>query len=171
MAASALDEKLTQLVGQIMGRSVSVARSFGDRLQADPFEFLGNRFVNLTGRLWFNGHNLRQHFTVRFATQRPLSREQFIEDDAQAENVTTSVDAMSFAARLFGTHIGQCSRKTPTINGIAFVQRQAKVDQERLTGRGKQNIHRFDVPMNQAHRMGVVQCVRDGRNDRDRLVE
>ena len=43
-------EELPQVVGHVLGRRVPLRGPLRQRLQADPFQFLGDRVVDLPGR-------------------------------------------------------------------------------------------------------------------------
>src|ERR1019366_1517315 len=78
----------------------------GQRLEADAFQLLRDVVVNLPRRTGFDAGDLLKKFLFRFALEGTLAREQFIEDDAQAENITAAINSMPFATGLLRRHIG-----------------------------------------------------------------
>ncbi len=131
--------------------------------QADPFQFFWNELGDLPRRLGIGAGDLFEQCALRFPLKRPPSYEQLVEHHAQAENIATAVDAVSFAARLLGAHIGGRAGVRRTFFEILFAQGDAEVGQKRLALKIDQDIPRLNVAMNQAAQMGVMQRFRQGR--------
>ena len=130
---------------------------FGERLEADAFQFLRNRIVPLPGRTDLDGRDLLQQFRLRISLKQSPAREQFVEHHAQAENVRAAIDPMPFAASLFGAHVGRSSREAWSLANVPFSQGQPEIRHERLAGFVEQDVARLDVSMDQPLLVGVVQ--------------
>ena len=105
------------------------------------------------------------------ATKRPPSHQQFVEDDAQAEDVAAAIDPMPFAAGLLRTHVGGRPGIAWPLAHILLPQGQPEIGHERLAALVEQNVARLDVPMHQPLLVGVVQCLGHRRHQFDRFVQ
>jgi hypothetical protein len=94
-----------EILRQIESRHVSFGGAFRERLDANSLQFPRNAVVALTRRARFLNRDLLQQLGRRITRKRTTTHEQLIEHDAEAENIAATVDPMSLAARLLGTHI------------------------------------------------------------------
>src|SRR5215469_18950412 len=76
---------------------------------------------------------------------------------------------MPLATSLFWRHVGRCPDITWSLAHVLFPQRQAEIRNERLLAFVQQDVARFDVAMDKASFMGVVQRLRDRRDEFDGL--
>ncbi len=95
-----LGQKVPQVVREVLRRHVAFRGPLRHRLEADPFQFLRNAFIHLPQRTRFVGGNLIHHFGLRVAPERLASDQQFVEDDAEAEDVRAAIDPMPLATGL-----------------------------------------------------------------------
>ena len=94
---------------------VPLGRPLRQRLQADAFQFLGDRVVDLARRASLGGGDLLDDFQVRITSERSATGQQLVEDDAQAEDVGSPIDPVTFAPGLLGTHVGRSSSDPATL--------------------------------------------------------
>ena len=71
---------------------------------------------------------------------------------------------MALTAHLFGTHVTRRAGKGRPPADILLAQRQAEVGDVRFRRRIQKNVSRLDVAVDQALAMGIVQRLRDGRD-------
>ena len=152
--------EMPQVVHHVPGVGVAIGGAFGKRLQANALQFLGNRRVDAPRRRRIFPQHLFEQRVVRFRHERPLAGEQFVEHDAQAEDVRACVDPMRFAPRLLGTHIAGRTREAAPVARVPFGQRQSEVDDIGAAERVQQDVRRLHVAMHQPAR---VRCVRARR--------
>ena len=97
--------------------------------------------------------------------------QQFVEDDAQAEDVAAAIDPMPFATGLFRTHVGGRPGVARPLAHVLLSQGQPEIGHERLAALVEQNVARLDVPMHQPLLVGVVQRLGHRRHQFDRFVQ
>ena len=154
----------------------SVAR-FDSRLQADPFQFLGDRVVDLAGWAGFGRGDQVQQFVAGFVFvlglgyERSSPGQQFVENHAQAEDVGSPIDPVPFATSLLGTHVRRSSSDPATLAEILFPERKTEVGNERLARGIDQDVGGLDVPVDQAPCMSVMQGFGDRRHQSRRFVK
>ena len=165
-----LGQKVPQVVGQILGRHVPFGSPFRHRLETDPFQLLRNAFIHLTQRTRFVGGNLIHNFGLRVASERLPSGQQFVEDDAQAEDVAAAIDPMPFAPCLFGTHVGRRPGVPWPLAHVLLSQGQPEVCDERFVALVEQEVAGLDVPMHQTLLVGEMECLGHRRHHFDRFV-
>ncbi len=85
----------------------------------------------LARRAGLETRHLLQQFCLRVGPERLASHQQFVEDDAQAENVAAAINPMPFATSLLGTHIGGRPGVAWSLAHVLFTQCQSKVCDER----------------------------------------
>src|SRR5262245_55995780 len=98
---------MPQVVGHVPRRRESIRSSFGKRLEANAVQLLRNGVVHLPGGTSLDKDDLVEQLSLRVRLEGPSSRQQLVEDHAQTEDVAAAIDPMTFASRLFGTHVGR----------------------------------------------------------------
>jgi hypothetical protein len=161
---------MPQVIGQVAPRRVAVARPLGQGFQADAVELPGHRVVHLPGRLRLDAGNLFEQLGLCLPLERPAAGEQFIEDDAEAEDVAAAIDAVSFAARLLGTHVGGGAGEARPLADILLPQGQAKVSHERFAALVEQDVARLDVAVHQPLSVSMVKRLGHRRRECHGLV-
>jgi hypothetical protein len=96
-------------------------------------------------------------FISGFRLERSPSCQNFVQNDAQAENIATAINSMTFASGLFWTHVSRCSGVTWPFADVLFPQCQPKVGHKGFAGPVKQDVTGLDVPMDQPLLVGIVQ--------------
>ena len=143
---------------------------FDKRLQTDALQFLRDRVVPLPGRTNFPAGDLLQQFLSGVRLKRSPSGQQFVEDDAQAEDVTAAIHPMPFATGLFGTHVGGRPGVAWSLAHVLLPQGQPEIGHKRLAALVEQDVARLDVPMHQPLLVGVVQRLGHRRHQFDGFV-
>ena len=107
---------------------------FDMRLEADPFQFLGDRVIDLAGgrasavAIWSSSSS-RASLP---ADERSSPGQQLVENDAQAEDVGAAIDPMPLATGLLGTHVRRSSGNPAPLPKSSSLQCQTEVGDERL---------------------------------------
>lgn len=99
-------DPVTQVFCHVPGRCVPICGTLRERFETDPLQLPGNRVVHLPWRPSLDCGDLLQKFGQCVTPERSSSRQQFVKDNAQTENVAPAINAMSLAASLFRTHVG-----------------------------------------------------------------
>ena len=154
---------MPQVLGQVSGGRVPLRGQPGQGLEANPLQLPRNGLVQLPRR-----SRIRRGDQVLQLGQRPgvegaLPGEQFVEDDAQAEDVGTAINPMPLAPGLFGAHVSHRACPGPVPAEVFLPQRQTEVGQVRGARPVQQDIARLDVAVHQFLAMGVMQRVGDTR--------
>ena len=68
---------------------------------------------------------------VRIAPEWSSPGQQLVEDDAQAEDVGSPIDPVTFAPGLLGTHVGGCSSHPATLAEVLVLERKTEVGDDR----------------------------------------
>ena len=152
-------------------RAVPLRRPLRQRLQADPFQFLGDRVVDLPGRTGLGGGDLLQDLRVRVAPERPPPGQQLVEDHAQAEDVRAAIDPVPLAPGLLGAHVGGVPASPAPLPKSSSLSASPKSATTRLARGVDQDVGGLDVPVDQAPGVGVVQRLGDRRHQFRRLPE
>ena len=111
---------------------------FEHRLQADAFQFLGDRVIDLARRAGFRrGDQVQQFvasfvFVLGFGDERSSPGQQLVENHAQAEDVRATIDSMPLATSLLGTHVRRSSRNPATPAEVLVLECKTEVGNERL---------------------------------------
>jgi hypothetical protein len=103
-------------------------------------------------------HLVQQH--ARIAPEGQFARQQLIEDDAQAVDITPPIDSVRFATSLFRTHIsGRTQELAFDRHGdfACLALGQAKVHQVRRAVVTHHDVRRLDIAMDHALIMGILQ--------------
>ena len=168
-------ERVTQIVGHVLGGSVAVRGSARQRLEADPFEFLRNRRRRCCRggfpRRLAEG-DPRQQLVLAvpdWVKQAQLLRQQFVEDDAEAKDVGPAVDPVSFALGLLRAHVGGGAGEAASLAEIDVLQSETEVGQDRRAGRVDQDVRGLHVAVDQSVTVGMVQRFRDDRHEAGRV--
>ena len=129
---------------------------FDHCLQADAFQFLGDRVVDLARRAGFRRGDQVHHFVASFVFVSALAMnglspgQQFVEDHAQAEDVGSPIDPVPFATGLLRTHVGGCPSDPATLAEVLVLERKTEIGNERLSRSIDQDVGGLDVPVDQA---------------------
>ncbi len=96
---------MTEVIRQILGRSVTVGRTFLKALQADGLEFRRKAGPALLGGNRIGIHDQRHGGHRVLSTKRRLASQQFIERRAEGIDVGLRADFLCPPGRLFGSHV------------------------------------------------------------------
>ena len=157
---------MRQIVGHVLGDGVAVGRLLREGLQADPFKLFGNRVVDLSERLGVDVHEL-----LRVGLERTLSGQKLVEDDAEAEDVGSAVDAVPLAVGLLGAHVRRSAGESVALAEVGVLEREAEVGENRRSGRVDEDVGRLYVAMDEAGPMRVMERLGDGRHQSGRFDE
>lgn len=153
---------IQEVISQLLGLAVAFRGTFGERFEANSLEFHGNGFIVFPGRARFRGGDLHHQFVGTTTVERPLSGEQFVEHNPQTEDIAPAVEPMPFAAGLLGTHIGRSTGDMSFGEKIVVADREAEI---RYVGRAgvffEEDVGRFQIAMDQAAIVGMLQCLSD----------
>ena len=158
----ALSQEMPQIVGQVFRCQVPLCGPFRQRPQADAFQFLWNRIVGLTKRFGLQGGDLVHQFSYVICPEGTPPGQQLVEDDPQAENVASPINAMAFPPSLLRAHIRRSAASACPLAHILLSQGQPEIGNERLAAAIQQDIGRLDVPMDKPSLMGIVQGFGNG---------
>ena len=78
---------------------------------------------------------------------------------------------MSLAPGLFGTHVGRRAGQPGALAVVFILEGEAEVGQERLARGIEQDVGGFDVAVDQAVGVGVMQGLGDGGDQQRRVAE
>ena len=144
---------------------------FDERLQADPFQFLGDRVVDLAGRTRLGGGDRLQDVPERITSEWSLSGQQLVEHDAQAEDVGSPINPVTFAPGLLGTHVGGRAGQPPALAEVLILEGEPEVRHAGFARCVDQDVGGLDVPVDQPSGVGVMQGVGDGGDQLRRIPE
>jgi DNA-directed RNA polymerase specialized sigma24 family protein len=136
---------------------IPVRQSLRERSQADLFEFLRDRVVELTRRARLRGGDSFQDFDIGVGTKWSSPGQKLVEDNAQAEDVGTPIDGASLTPGLLGAHVGHRAGKAPAPTEVLVLERQPEVGDKGPVRGANQAITGLYVSMNQSTSMGVMQ--------------
>jgi len=89
-------------------------RVLGQQLQTDGFQIAGDAWLELArGPRLLDQYLLNEHRPI--ASKWQLTGQQLIQDDAQAVEITASIDFVGLAGGLLGAHIGGRAQDLPSI--------------------------------------------------------
>ena len=163
--------EVAQIFGHVDGGRITFRSPFRQRLQANAVEFFWNLFIILTGGAWLEVRDLLAQVPERFPAKRPFADQKFVEDDPEAEEIRTPVNAMTFAACLFGTHVRRGPCETLRIAAVLLTQRQTEIGHERFSALIKQDVPRLDISMYNPLLVKIVQCLGHRRHQFHRFIE
>ena len=126
-------QPVPEVLGQVERGAVAVGGALTQGLQANAVQLLRDGAINLAGRPGLPALDLFQHGVQTVRLNQPLSSEQLVENGAQAVDVSTAVDAMSFAARLLGAHVHGAAGKGGPLAEVLFAQGHAKVGDDGIS--------------------------------------
>ena len=99
-----------------------------------------------------------------FGDERSSPGQQFVEDHAQAEDVGSPIDPMTFTTGLLWAHVRRRSCDPGTLAEVLVLERQSEVGDERLPRGVDQDVGGLDVPMDQPPCVSIVQGFGDRRH-------
>ena len=149
-----------QVVGQFLRRGVAILDASTHHLQADSLQCGRDRCVDLPRwRRLCRGDRFSQ-FGIRCAFERPPARQQFVEHNAQAEDVGMGVDPVLLAANLLRRHVlGRAGQSLPAD------QRRREIRDEHISHRVQQQIAGMNVPVHEFIHVRRVNRVSDGDHE------
>ena len=157
-------QETAQIRRQVRRRLVALARLLGHRLEADHLQRSGNAIVEAArGAGIFVQYLMQQH--AHIAAEGQFAGEQFVQDDAKTVDIAAAIDAVSLAPRLFRRHVRRRAqhltlRRHGDLTGLALGQ--AEVHQVRHVPLVQHDVGRFDIAVDDAALVGVLQGVRHG---------
>ncbi len=100
-----LFDESPQIVGQILGRSVTAVRFGCHRRQDDGLQVAGQCRIHVPQRFGASFQDLPQDRGSLLGIEGGLPREQLIEGDSQRINVGATIQSLPVPHRLLGTHV------------------------------------------------------------------
>ncbi len=153
---------VSQVVGQLGGRGVTLGRALGQALHADPRQLGRDARIDLVRRPWVAPLDLLEQVRRLRRRERAEAGEDLIQDDPQAPEVAPAVEPVDLAADLLGRHVRTRPRQlAPVVALGALVQGQAEVAQVRPADRVEQDVGRLDVAVDEAQAVRVLERPRD----------
>ena len=121
-------EEQAKVFRHVPGGRVPLGRPLRQRLEADPFQFLGDRVVDLPR---WTSLGLVSTCSMISGSESPRNGlspgQQLVEDDAQAEDVRTPIDPVTLAPGLLGAHVGGCSSQPATLAEVLVPEGKPEV--------------------------------------------
>ena len=164
-------EKVPQVVSHVPGGRITLGRTLQESFQADTFQLLGNRVVDLAGWASLSPDHLLDDPGKRLRPEWSAPGQQLVEDHAEAEDVRTPIDQVPLASCLLWTHVGRSSSRLPALAEILVSQRETEVGDTRLARSVDQDVGGLDVPVDQPLGVGVMQCFGHGGDEFGRIIE
>src|SRR5262249_21191340 len=158
-----LGQKMTQVIRHVLRGHVAIGSSLGDCLETNSLDLLGYVLVNLTKRARVKRSDLLKQFALGFSSKRPSSCKQLVKDHAEAEDVGSAVDSMTFPASLLRTHVTRRPRKLRPLAEVFLAECQAEVGNIGLIFSIEQDVPRLDIPVDEALAMGIMKRLRQRR--------
>ena len=106
---------------------------FDQCLLADPFQFLGDCIVDLTRWTRLGGVDLLHDLQVRITSEWSATCQQLVEDYAQAEDVRTPINPVTFAPGLFWAHVGGRPGVPRTLAEVLVFEGKTEIGKTRFT--------------------------------------
>ena len=153
-------EERAQVFRHVLGGVVPLRRPLRERLQADPFQLLGDRVVDLAGRTRLGGLDRLHDIQERISAEWSLSGQQLVEHDAQAEDIGTPIDPVAFAPGLLGTHVGRRAGQPAALAEVLILEGEPEVGHAGFARGVDQDVGGLDVPVDQSSGVGVMQARR-----------
>ena len=97
-------QKVSQVFAHFMRRRVAFRRALRQRPQTNPLQFLGQLLVILQKWTRLVARHLLHEFGPCIAPERLATGEQFVEHDAETEDVAATVNPMPLPTGLFRRH-------------------------------------------------------------------
>ena len=110
-------------------------------------------------------------FVLSFGDERSSTGQQLVEDHAQAEDVRTTIDTVTLASCLLGTHVSRSSSDPGTLAEVLILECKTEVGHEGVSRSVDQDVGGLDVPVDQSPGVGVVKGFGDRRHQFRRLVK
>ena len=167
--APGASEEEPEVISHVPGGGVPFFRPLRKCFLADPFQFLGDRVVDLAGRTRLRLAISSRILRLSIAPEGLSSGQQLVENDTQAEDVGSPVDPVTFTPGLLGAHVGRCAGHPPALPKSSSLRRKSEIGEEGLARGVDQDVRGLDVPVDQASAVGVVQGVGDRGNQLRRI--
>jgi hypothetical protein len=105
------------------------------------------------------------------SVERAPADQEFVEHDAETEQVASAIDPMPFSFGLFGAHVGRGPSSRKALADFFVAQGQTKVDQVNSLGVIDENVLGFDIPVDDSLFMGQPQGIGQVDHPRDNGVD
>ncbi len=148
-----------QRLREIRRATMPIGDAFGQRLQADPLELLGDGVAALSRRLRFVRLDLLQNFPGCFTGKWPRAGQHFVQHDSQAKDVRAAIDQMALMPSLLGTHVGRRACRRSLFSEVLIPHGQAEVRHIGLAMAIDQDVGRLDVAMDQSAIVRLLKCI------------
>ena len=122
----------SEILGESLGRLVAVDGPLGHRLEADSLQVVGDGVVDPAGWASLEPHDLFQQRLPGVAVERTLAGQEFVKDDAEAEDVGSAVDEVTFASGLFRAHVGGRPGEPRASAEVPVAQRHPEIGEHGL---------------------------------------
>ena len=168
-------DKPPQVLSHLLRRLIAAVRILLQRRQANRLQVDRHPPIHLPRRPRLLVHDLGDHLVAVLGGERPLQRQQFIKRRAQRTNVGAAIQRRlrPAACDLFGAHV--CRRADEFAGhghaGLFQHPRQAEIVHAQAAIRPQHQIRRFDVAMNDAALVRMVERVGDVRNHLGDVIE
>ena len=107
----------------------------------------------------------------RITAKWSLSGQQLVEHDAQAEDVGSPIDPVTFAPGLLGAHVGRRAGQPAPLAEVFILEGEPEVGHAGFARSVDQDVGGLDVPVDQPSGVGVMQGVGNGGNQFRRVPE
>ena len=119
-------QEVAKVFRHVPGGRVPLGRPLRQRLQADPFQFPGDRIVDLARWASLSLSHLLDDLPQRIAPEWSSPRQHLVQHDSQAKDVRTPIDPVTLASCLLGTHVGWRASQSPASAGILVFEHNPK---------------------------------------------
>ncbi len=164
IVAVAVLQKKANVLRHVPRGDEPVNRSFGHRFQADAFQLLGDRVVDLAWRSGLRALDLLHHLGSRIAPKWSAPGQEFVKDNPEAEDIRASIDPVTLPTSLLRAHVGGGSQNPGAGAKIVVREREPEVGYKRLARGLDQDVAWLDVSMYQSVRVGVMKSLGHGGN-------
>ena len=160
-----------EVAGEVGAALVSCFGVLGDGPAYDPIDPFGQALFAVCDRRWGLVHDLVDDRGQALSGKGLVPRHQFVEDGSERKNVGSVVDL--FARDLFRRHIkgGAHDRAGQGQGGGGGQPGDAEVDDVGCSLLVDEDIRRFDIAVDDAFPMGIVQGVADPGDQSDDFFE
>ena len=114
----------------LLCRGVPLTRPPSQGPETDSSQYFRDVSIDLAWRPDFGPYDLIQEFSLSLATERAHPGQEFVEDDAEAEDVRSPIDPIALSSCLLGAHVGRRSHQPRSRTEILVTQGHAEVGQE-----------------------------------------
>ncbi len=152
-------KEAVQVVGQFLGRGVTVGRILAEGLQNDEFQFAGNSAVNRPRRPRIAVQHVSQEGGACPARENGPEGQQFVEGGRQRVDVRAMVQNDPLPRGLFGAHVADRAENVAGLGqpGSIMKMGQPEVRDPHVPSEINQQVRRLDVTMNDAFPMRIFQ--------------